>query len=654
MQKFCCLIAVGAGAALTLSSTIDRATAQTLDLSLQNRQSVGQPQIATPAAASLTPAATADSRSLNSPTAGDTATDDQGQNVPAGSSSIIPSNDVPVSSPASTSATDLIRLSPNPDLLELPTTPRAVEIDINQPITLQQALELARRNNRDLQVAELQLRQSRAVLRQARAAEFPTASVQAGITRTSLGSTQFGNSQIQPQQLQLDQLQTQLQQERQQAQNQLEQQLAQLQQQLQQGQDQQQQQEFQQQLQQLQQRANNAAVLPQPFQFSLLTQSNQFQSTGGTGSTGSTGIGDIGSIDGGGTGGRGTSQSGNGVSNTFNSTLSLNYDIYTSGGRSASIRSAEEQVRSAELEVERQNQQLSLDVSNDYYNIQQAEELIRVTQAAVENAQVNLRDTEAQERAGIGTRFDVLQAQVQLANAVQDLTQARNLQNISRRQLAQRLSLADAATLSSADPVEIAGRWNLSLEESIILALQNRAELAQLLAQRNIAQQQRRIALASIGPQLSAFANFNIVDQLDDSNLGAYGYAIGILVSMNFYDGGAARASAAQQEANIAIAQTQFATTKNQIRFQVEQAYFTLQSSFENIQTASTALEQARESLRLARLRFQAGVGTQLDVISAAANLTQAQGNLVAAILDYNRSLASLQRAVSNAQVPTP
>jgi OMF family outer membrane factor len=342
------------------------------------------------------------------------------------------------------------------------------------------------------------------------------------------------------------------------------------------------------------------------------------------------------------------------VEEQANSTLSLNYDMYTSGGRSASIRSAEEQVRSAELEVERQNQQLSLDVSNDYYNIQQAEELIRVTQAAVENAQVNLRDTEAQERAGIGTRFDVLQAQVQLANAVQDLTQARNLQNISRRQLAQRLSLADAATLSSADPVEIAGRWNLSLEESIILALQSRAELAQLLAQRNIAQQQRRIALASIGPQLSAFANFNIVDQLDDSNLGAYGYAIGILVSMNFYDGGAARASAAQQEANIAIAQTQFATTKNQIRFQVEQAYFTLQSSFENIQTASTALEQARESLRLARLRFQAGVGTQLDVISAAANLTQAQGNLVAAILDYNRSLASLQRAVSNAQVPTP
>ena len=56
----------------------------------------------------------------------------------------------------------------------------------------------------------------------------------------------------------------------------------------------------------------------------------------------------------------------------------------------------------------------------------------------------------------------------------------------------------------------------------------------------------------------------------------------------------------------------------------------------------------ARESLRLARLRFQAGVGIQSDVITAQADLTQAEGNRVTAILDYNRALISMQRAVSN------
>jgi len=52
--------------------------------------------------------------------------------------------------------------------------------------------------------------------------------------------------------------------------------------------------------------------------------------------------------------------------------------------------------------------------------------------------------------------------------------------------------------------------------------------------------------------------------------------------------------------------------------------------------------------LRLARLRFQAGVGTQTEVIDAETDLTRAEGNRVKAILDYNRAMASLQRATAS------
>lgn len=68
----------------------------------------------------------------------------------------------------------------------------------------------------------------------------------------------------------------------------------------------------------------------------------------------------------------------------------------------------------------------------------------------------------------------------------------------------------------------------------------------------------------------------------------------------------------------------------------------------DNIDTAELALEQAEESLRLARLRFQAGVGTQTDVINQQTALTEARGDLLDAIIEYNQSLAELQRAVSN------
>ena len=117
--------------------------------------------------------------------------------------------------------------------------------------------------------------------------------------------------------------------------------------------------------------------------------------------------------------------------------------------------------------------------------------------------------------------------------------------------------------------------------------------------------------------------------------------------SLNLFDGGAASARASQERKNIAIAENNFANQRNQIRFEVEQYYAQLQSNLENVQTASAAVDQAREALRLARLRFQAGVGTQTDVIAAENDLTRAQGNRITAILDYNRAFANLQRAVS-------
>jgi OMF family outer membrane factor len=193
----------------------------------------------------------------------------------------------------------------------------------------------------------------------------------------------------------------------------------------------------------------------------------------------------------------------------------------------------------------------------------------------------------------------------------------------------------------------LAGLWDLTLEESIVRAFQNRPELQQQLAQRNINEQQRRQALAELGPQISLVASYDLLDQFDDSVSVTDGYSFGVRATLNLYDGGAARARASQQKVNIAIAETQFAEQRNQIRFQVEQAFSNQQSNLENVQTANTALEQAREALRLARLRFQAGVGTQTDVINSENDLTRAEGNRVTAILDYNRALAQLQRSVT-------
>ncbi|PHM06326.1 TolC family protein [Nostoc sp. 'Peltigera malacea cyanobiont' DB3992] len=422
------------------------------------------------------------------------------------------------------------RLNPNPNPLQFPTKPEEVRIQGTVPISLAQALELAKRNNRDLQVAILQLERSRSALRESQAALFPTLGINSSVTNSGNGFS-----------------------------------------------------------------------------------SNSSQ-----------------------------------ASTSFNGSAQLNYNLYTSGNTLANIRAAEEQLRIDELNVESQSLIIRLNATTQYYDLQQADEQVRINRSAVQNAQASLRDTQAREQAGVGTRFDVLQAQVNLANAQQLLTNAISQQQIARRQLATLLSLSQSSEISASDPVQLAGLWQQTVEQSIVQAFQNRPELQQYLGQRNIYEQQRRQALSQLGPQVSLAGNYNLLDRYDDGVSLTDGYSVGLQGNLTVFDGGAARARAAQSRANIAIAETQFANQRDLIRFDVEQYYAQLQSNLNNVQTSSVALNQAREALNLARLRFQAGVGTQTEVIDAENDLTRAEGNRVAAILDYNRALANLQRSVTS------
>ena len=438
--------------------------------------------------------------------------------------------------PAIEALPDSLLSDPNP--LNVPTVPADVNVEQNPVVTLEQAVELAYRNNQTLQTSLLTLNQSQAALQEAKAARLPTAAVGADATNSRQGST------------------------------------------------------------------NNT---------------------------------------------------------TLSSSLQVNYDLITGGQRDASIRAAELQTQVSALAVESQQEDIRLATANAYYALQEAGEQIRINQSFVNEAERNLRDSELRQEVGVGTRFDVLRADVQLANAQQQLVQSRFNQDIARRDISRLLNLPSTSGLQTT-PVAKAESWPLNLDDSILQAFQNRSELEQLLLQSGINEQQRRIALAAIRPRVSLFANFGVSDTLTSNAtintlngpVGApTGFndstsSVGINFNLTLFDGGAARARARQQEIAGTINEEQFSQNLDQIRFDVEQSFFNLQANQENIATSQVAVTQAQEALNLANLRLQAGVGTQLDVLTAQSDLTQAQFNNVSAILGYNRSLAALQRAVSN------
>ncbi len=335
------------------------------------------------------------------------------------------------------------------------------------------------------------------------------------------------------------------------------------------------------------------------------------------------------------------------ISQPLTGTVGITYNLFTAGAVEANVRVAENNLRIAEAELNRITQLVRLRVTTAYYNLQNADEIVRIRQKSVENAERSLKDAQAQERAGTGTKFDVLQAEVSLANAKQELLTAKANQAIARREIARQLQYPERVDFTAADPVQPQPDWTLSLEETIVLALRNRSELDIRKLEREVARDRVVVSLANRGPQVSLFANYDLADNLSTPGGFAMGYRFGARFQFTLFDGGAAVARADQSTIDKAIAESRFAQDVNQIRFDVEQAFFNLQARRQQIITTSKALEQANEALRLARLRLSAGVGTQLEVIRAEEDVTRADVNRLQAIIGFNQSLADLQRAVN-------
>ncbi len=332
----------------------------------------------------------------------------------------------------------------------------------------------------------------------------------------------------------------------------------------------------------------------------------------------------------------------------FNPSLLLEYNIYDGGFRGALIRSAEKQLSITKLSLEITVEQTRLDTYTDYYSLQNSDAQVKIQQAAVRDARKTLSDAQLIEQSGIGTRFDVLRADAQLSQSLQNLTTAIANQQIASSQLAETLSVPPDIALATADEIEQVGLWQHSLPESIIQAFKNRAELEQFLLQSEIGEEQRQIALSQIRPTVSTIASYELNDDFEDEFDITDQYSVGLNLQWRLFDGGAAKAQAQQAEKDIELAKTQFANQLNQIGFEVKRAYFKLNSNQQNISTATIEVAQSEESLSMARLRFRAGIGTQTDVIDAQTQLTRSRGNLLFSIINYNQSYANLQRQVSN------
>jgi outer membrane protein len=317
--------------------------------------------------------------------------------------------------------------------------------------------------------------------------------------------------------------------------------------------------------------------------------------------------------------------------------------LFDGARTAAAVGTANRVMEITRLESDRTAAELRLTATRAYGRLLAATALRTAARTAVEAAAEDLRRTEARRDAGLETEANVLALRLHAADAEARRVRAESDETIARAELNALMgaSLDDPidvreAPLTSAtapDPAPLEAR-----------ALTGRVEMKQATLRRELADGQRRTARSSLFPQvtLQAAAEANGGTFADRASA----WSVGVLVRWNVFAGGADAARLRQAGAAAARADAERERIETAIRLEVRTAAANLSAAHAREAASRRMIEQARESQRMIRDRYEAGLVPASELLRADNAVLEAEAARIAAIVDVHVGNAALQHAL--------
>ena len=288
-------------------------------------------------------------------------------------------------------------------------------------------------------------------------------------------------------------------------------------------------------------------------------------------------------------------------------------------------------------------QEVRLQSTVYYFDVLQYRNLVAVYEEEVLTLQEHLRNVNAQFRVGTVAKVDVLESQVELANAMQNLVNIQNSYDVAVANLNNFIGLPADTVIRPQDTLTYK-KYYLNLGDCTAYALENRADAAMADYAVKRAESAKKSAKSGWYPNVNAsiskgHTNENLVSKKVTDQ-----WSIGFSASWDIFDGGITRAQVNQADAELTRAQEVVAQTREQIQLEVQSAFLDLHAAERNIGTTQAAVVLGEENYKIAQVRYAAGVGTNLDVMDASRKLTEARSNYFTALYKYNTAKASLDR----------
>ena len=338
---------------------------------------------------------------------------------------------------------------------------------------------------------------------------------------------------------------------------------------------------------------------------------------------------------------------------SWNVRVQITQSIYEGGKIDSAKRTADLTRDQALLQHQTILADTVLAVRVNYDDALLAAQQILVQDASLELLKKELQDNQRRFEAGTVPRFNVLRAEVELANSRPRLIRARNALRIAKNNLANLLGYDVPRAIVDDIPLQLTGKLeadptDIELPIALAKALEQRTELAALRKAEQLRKEAITVAEAGRKPSAQVFAGVGSHSSRFSQHLtrDVSGWDIGWQASWNIFDGWLVKGKVTEATALHRKSQEELDDISRRIELDVRIAHSHFLEAREVLESQKKVQEQAEEALRLANARTEAGTGTQLDVLNAQTALTIARSTQIEALHALSVARARLERAM--------
>jgi outer membrane protein len=295
-------------------------------------------------------------------------------------------------------------------------------------------------------------------------------------------------------------------------------------------------------------------------------------------------------------------------------------------------------------------QNVTLAVKRAFYGVLLAEKLVEANRQGLEIVRANSENVQSQYRHGTIAEYDMLRAEVEVANTEPLLISAENNLELARNSLKNLLGLPLDTDIRTEGQFAFAELPASLTDQARRDALTNNAFIRQLALSEAIQKKNIGIERAHYFPTLSLVGAYSWQTEDNTFEFKNYTWAktsnLGLRMSFPLFDG--RRTSSRTRQAKNEYEKTHLARLKAEeaLRIQIESAELRMAEAKQVILGQEKGIDQARRAVSIAQTRFTNGVGTQLELLDSQVALTRAETNYAMAVYDYLVAEADWRYAV--------